>query len=50
MKLIDEVEVHFHSFFTLVGHGGGTVVEALCYKLEGCGIDSRWCQWNFSLT
>jgi hypothetical protein len=23
---------------------------ALCYKLEGCGFDSRWCYWNFSLT
>jgi hypothetical protein len=29
---------------------GGAVVEAVCYKLEGCGIDSRWCHWNFSLT
>jgi hypothetical protein len=26
------------------------LVEALCYKPEGRGIDSRWCQWNFSLT
>ena len=24
--------------------------EALCYKLEGRGFDSRWCHWNFSLT
>jgi hypothetical protein len=28
---------------------GGAVVEAMRYKLEGRGIDSRWCQWNFSL-
>jgi len=24
------------------------LVEALCYKPEGCGFDSRWCHWNFS--
>ena len=21
--------------------------EALRYKQEGCGFDSRWCHWNF---
>jgi hypothetical protein len=26
------------------------LVEALCYKTEGCGFDSQWCHWNFSLT
>jgi hypothetical protein len=25
-------------------------VEALRYKPEGRGMDSRWCHWNFSLT
>jgi hypothetical protein len=35
--------------FTLEARGG-EVVEALRYKSEGCGIYSRWCQWNFSLT
>jgi hypothetical protein len=29
---------------------GGAVVEALRYKPEGRGIDSRFCHWNFSLT
>ena len=34
---------------------GGTLlvaqlVEALRYKPEGRGFDSRWCHWNFSLT
>jgi hypothetical protein len=28
---------------------GGAVVEALRYKPEGRGIDSRWCHWNFLL-
>jgi hypothetical protein len=25
-------------------------VEALRYKSEGRGFDSRWCHWTFSLT
>jgi hypothetical protein len=28
----------------------GAVIEALRYKPDGRGIDSRWCHWNFSLT
>jgi hypothetical protein len=28
------------------GARGGAVVEALRYKPEGSGIDSRWCHWN----
>jgi hypothetical protein len=31
------------------GHVVAQLVEALSYKPEGRGIDSRWCQ-NFSLT
>jgi len=26
------------------------LVEALRYKSEGRGFDSRWCHWNFPLT
>jgi len=26
------------------------LVEALRYKPEVIGLDSRWCHWNFSLT
>jgi hypothetical protein len=40
----------FLSVFALNGARGGAVVEALRYKPEGRGIDSRWCHWNFSLT
>jgi hypothetical protein len=25
------------------------LVEALRYKPDGRGIDSRWCHWNFSM-
>jgi hypothetical protein len=54
---------HLHFNFALLSNGinqqgtkpitgarGGTVVEALHCKPEGCGIDSRWCHWNFSST
>jgi hypothetical protein len=39
------------SFFIFeVEHAVGQLVEALRYKQEGRGFDSRWCHWNFSLT
>ena len=34
----------------LWGHEVAQLVEALRYKPEGRGFDSRWCHWNFSLT
>ena len=37
----------------IISHGRTAVaqlVEALRYKSEGRGFDSRWCHWNFSLT
>jgi hypothetical protein len=30
------------------GHAVAQLVEALRYKSEGRGFDSRWYQWNFS--
>jgi hypothetical protein len=42
-----------HNFLllhTLAGARGGAMVEALRYKPEGSGIDSRWRHWNSSLT
>ena len=32
------------------GHALAQLVEALRYKSEGRGFDSRWFPWNFSLT
>ena len=32
------------------GHAVAQFVEALRYKPEGRGFDSRWCHWIFSLT
>ena len=31
-------------------HPLAQLVEALHYKSEGRGFDSRWCHWNFPLT
>ena len=36
--------------YCTTGHAVAQLVEALRYKPEGCGFDSRWCHWNFSLT
>jgi hypothetical protein len=33
----------------VIGARGGVVVEALRYKPEGGGLDSRWCHWDVSL-
>ena len=32
------------------GHAVAQLVEALRYKPEGRGFNSRWCHWIFSLT
>jgi hypothetical protein len=34
----------------MAGDAVAPLVEVLRYKSECCGFDSRWCQWNFSLT
>jgi hypothetical protein len=46
---------YFHSYFVFLFSRdeearGGVVVKALCYKPAGCGFNSRWCHWNFSVT
>jgi hypothetical protein len=33
-----------------VGYAVAQLVEALRYKPEGRGFDSRWSHWNFSVT
>jgi hypothetical protein len=37
-------------YFELMGYAVAQLVEAVCYKPEGRGLDSRRCHWNFSLT
>jgi len=36
--------------FTRMGHAVAHLVEALRYKPESRGFDSRLCHWNFSLS
>jgi len=42
--------INFLLYSIFVGHVVAQLVEALHYKLEGRGFNSRWCHWNFSLT
>jgi hypothetical protein len=48
------VEKSFHSLIPVLciwmGHAVAQLVEALRYKPERRGFDSRWCQWNVWLT
>jgi hypothetical protein len=32
------------------GYAVAQLVEALCYKPEGRGFNSRWSHWNYSVT
>ena len=42
-------QVYFNSicYPFMQGHAVAQLVEALRYKPEGRGFDSRWCHWNF---
>jgi hypothetical protein len=43
-----ELNTFYYSYYW--GHTMAQLVEALRYKPEGCGFDSPWCHWIFSLT
>jgi hypothetical protein len=50
---IDRSGFELRNHFFLVSELGARVsamVKVLCYKPAGCGFDSRWCHWNFSVT
>jgi hypothetical protein len=49
LKLIRN-DVFTTLLLTLVGNAVAQLIEALPYKPEGRGFDSRWYHWNFSLT
>jgi hypothetical protein len=36
--------------YKTMGHAVAQLVRALRYKPEGRGFDSRWGNWNFSVT
>jgi hypothetical protein len=37
-------------YFLVLETCESVVVEALCYKLEGCGFESQWGHWVFQFT
>ena len=41
---------YFKALHSHLGHAVAQLVEALHYKSESRGFDSRRCHWNFSLT
>ena len=49
-KIIDWEQDFLYTTEQYQGHAVGQLVEALRYKSEGRGFDSRWCHWNFSFT
>jgi hypothetical protein len=49
-ELLSEAKMKPSLIFLIQGTQVAQLVEALRYKPEGRGFDSRWCHWNFSLT
>jgi hypothetical protein len=49
-SLVIYIYIYIYIYISNCGARGGGVIKALCYKQEGRGFDSRWCQWNFSVT
>jgi hypothetical protein len=47
---MDTFDAQINLVFKEMGHAVAQLVEALRYKPENRGFDSRWCYWNFSLT
>ena len=43
-------ETYIYIYIYIYEHAVAQLVEALRYKSEGRGFDSRWCHWIFSLT
>jgi len=50
VKVMPYATEYSHSYKNTWGYVVAQLVEALRYKPEGRGFDSRWCHWNFSLT
>ena len=48
IQMWHEVETEYAYMYMY--SGGGVVVKILHYKPAGRGFDSRWCDWNFSVT
>jgi hypothetical protein len=49
-QLCPALQENFINCLFIMGQAVAHLVEALRYKPEGRGFNSRWCHWNFSLT
>ena len=49
-RILEDLQTLKFLLALLVGHAVVQLVEALSYKLEGRGVCSRWCYWNFSFS
>jgi hypothetical protein len=47
---LHEYQEYLREYQDYLGHAVAQLVEALRYKLEGRGFDSRCSHWNFSVT
>ena len=48
---INNLSMAFYTVYSLSGgYAVAQLVEALRYKPEGRGFDSRWSHWSFSVT
>jgi hypothetical protein len=42
--------IHSHAVMAIINYCHLQLIEALRYKPQGSGFDSRWCYWNFWFT
>jgi hypothetical protein len=48
--LYNYVTIYIYIYIYIIKYAVAQLVEALRYKPEGRGLDSRWCHWKFLLT
>jgi hypothetical protein len=50
LTVTDRDSDKYNAAASRLGYRVAQLVQALCYKPERRGFDSRWCHWDFSLT
>jgi hypothetical protein len=49
-EILEAPKYNLQLYFLKMGWRGSAVGWGTAPKPEGCGFDSQWCHWNFSLT